>query len=495
MAEYKRRGFLFGLLIISAMIIISSSIKYIDVSKNEAIENIEASYHSLLIAKSLNEGSISEHHLLPVVTQGGDVNKGIPWGASVRDKSGSYIYTSFPSLGFLIPATFIKALGLNYSVMSILFLNILIMTSSALLFFVTLLNVFKPQNHTQAILIALACSPLILSRESLASTGLLYWPQSLSQLFIAAFAFSICKIIVSNKSSWVMASGFSLYFLCMTEWTGYVIGGLSAIYFLVSKKRRDVSLAFAMLASIFLAAITFSIQLYMTLDLGEFISASITRFSVRSGGDADFRALFAGYYQSYGLFLIVIPVFIASKLMNKGIRNDLANLMVILLAFSLIENIILAQHATSYTFDRLKLSFVISIMMCQTFLVSKGKWLFAPVTLTIISCILSFATYRSDVSQFRSWKDVQTANIAIASKALAVEGYDCASIYNSTRVRAYLNLIMGRSVWERLPTENEKNAKGECPIIVINGDIPFKDLQRITSIDVYRGGLLERKIH
>jgi len=281
----------------------------------------------------------------------------------------------------------------------------------------------------------------------------------------------------------------------MTEWTGYVIGGLSAIYFLVSKKRRDVSLAFAMLASIFLAAITFSIQLYMTLDLGEFISASIARFSVRSGGDADFRALFAGYYQSYGLFLIIIPVFIVSKLMNKGIRNDLANLMVILLAFSLIENIILAQHATSYTFDRLKLSFVISIMMCQTFLVSKGKWLFAPVTLTIISCILSFATYRSDVSQFRSWKDVQTANIAIASKALTVEGYDCASIYNSTRVRAYLNLIMGRSVWERLPTENEKNAKGECPIIVINGDIPFKDLQRITSIDVYRGGLLERKIH
>jgi len=354
--------------------------------------------------------------------------------------------------------------------------------------------VFKPQNQTQTILIALACSPLILSRESLASTGLLYWPQSLSQLFIAALVFSICKLIVSNKNAWAIASGFSLYLLCMTEWTGYVIGGLSAIYFLVSKKRRDVRLAFTLLASMFVAAVTFATQLYMTLDLGEFISASIARFSVRSGGEADFRALLAGYYQSYSLFLIVIPAFITSKLINKGVRNDLENLMVILLAFSLIENIILAQHATSYTFDRLKLSFIISIMMCHIFLVRKGRWLFAPMTLTIISCILSFATYRSDVSQFRNWKDVQTANVVIANKAMAVEGYDCASLYNSTRVRAYLNLIMGRSVWERLPTENEKNAKGECPIIVINGDIPFKDLQRITSIDVYRGGLLDRQI-
>lgn len=495
MAEYKRRGFLFGLIIICAMIIISSAIKYIDVSKNEGIENIEASYHSLLIAKSLNEGTISEHHLLPVVTQGGDVNKGIPWGAAVRDKSGSYIYTSFPSVGFLVPALFIKALGLNYSIMSLLGLNILILASSSLIFFFTLFKVFKPQNQTQVILIALACSPLILSRESLASTGLLYWPQSLSQLFIATLVFSICKLIVSNKNAWVIASGVSLYLLCMTEWTGYVIGGLSAIYFLVSKKRRDVRLSFALLASIFLAAATFATQLYMTLDLGEFVSASIARFSVRSGGGADFMALFAGYYQSYGLFLIVIPAFIILKLTNNIKRNDLANLMVILLAYSFFENIILAQHATSYTFDRLKLSFVISTMMCQIFLVSKGKWLFAPITFTIFFCVLSFATYRSEVSQFRNWKDVQTANIAIASKAMTVEGYDCASIYNSTRVRAYLNLIMGRSVWERLPTENEKNAKSKCPLIVINGDIPFKDLQRITSIDVYRGGLLERQIH
>lgn len=62
------------------MLIISSAIKYRDVSNNEGIENIEASYHSLLIAKSLNEGMITEHHLLPVVTQGGQVNKNIPWG-------------------------------------------------------------------------------------------------------------------------------------------------------------------------------------------------------------------------------------------------------------------------------------------------------------------------------------------------------------------------------------------------------------------------------
>lgn len=495
MAEIKHRGFFFGLIIVFSMLIISSAIKYRDVSNNEGIENIEASYHSLLIAKSLNEGMITEHHLLPVVTQGGQVNKNIPWGAAVRDSSGSYIYTSFPSLGFLAPAAFIKIFGLNYTLMSLLSLNLIILTSSVLIFFFALLMIFKPQNHIQILLIALSCSPLVLSRESLASTGLLYWPQSLSQLFIAAFIFSTCKTIKTKKNVWTVLSGLSIYLLCMTEWTGYVIGCLSAIFFLVNRQRRNINLAFILLLSVLTSAVTFAFQLYITLDLGEFFTASISRFLVRSGGDADFKALFLGYHQSYGLFLFAIPVFLILNLSKKVEYNYLSSLIIILTAFSLVENIILAQHATSYTFDRLKLSFMISIMMCQIFLVTKGKYVLVPVIFVICSCLISLVTYRADTGQFRNWKDIQKTNIVIANKVTGVKDYECASIYNSTRVRAYLNLIMGRSIWERLPSDIEKNANDKCPLIVINGDIPFKDLQRITSIEIYNNGSLEKQIN
>lgn len=66
MAEMKRRNLFFGIIILLAMFFVSLAIKYNDIKNNEGIENIEASFHSLLIAKSMNERSISEHHLLPI---------------------------------------------------------------------------------------------------------------------------------------------------------------------------------------------------------------------------------------------------------------------------------------------------------------------------------------------------------------------------------------------------------------------------------------------
>jgi len=494
MENIKSRSILLGIATLLVMILISSWIKYHDVKKNEGIDNIEASYHSLLISKSLNEGRITEHHFLPIVTQGGDENKNIPWGAAVRDKSGGYIYTSFPSLGFLVPAAVIKSLSSDYTVLNLSLINLVILAATALIFYFLLIYIFKPNKSLDAVLVALACSPLILSRESLASTGLLYWPQSLSQLFIATFLLSSCKVQNANNNAWIIVAGSSIYLLAMTEWTGYVIGGLSAIYFILNKSRRNIRLGITLISSLSIAAITYLFQLHLTLDLKEFFSSSVARFLVRSGGGADFKSLFLGYYQSFAFFLITLPVFFLSKLFNKNRSNDTFNLLILLSSFSLLENIILAQHATSYTFDRLKLSFMISAMICNLVLAHKGKQVLIYMIFIIYSCLMSFNSYRADVKQFQGWSDIQRANTVIANKIIDTKGFYCASIYNNTRVRAYLNLLIGRSIWERLPNDNELHVSGECPVIVITGDIPFKDLQRVTSVNIYRNGKLEEVI-
>lgn len=160
----------------------------------------------------------------------------------------------------------------------------------------------------------------------------------------------------------------------------------------------------------------------------------------------------------------------------------------------MLENIILAQHATSYTFDRLKLSFMISAMICNLVLAHKGKQVLIYMMFIIYSCLMSFNSYRADVKQFQGWSDIQRANTVIANKIIDTKGFYCASIYNNTRVRAYLNLLIGRSIWERLPNDNELYVSGECPVIVITGDIPFKDLQKVTSVNIYRNGKLEEVI-
>lgn len=486
-----RKAKTIGLSIILAMVFAVSLVKFHNVQNGSGIENIEASYHSLLIAKSLSERSISEHHLLPIITLGGDVNENIPWGAAVPDHQGGYIYTSFPTFGFLAPTIFINIFDLDYSIKILTIFNTIILIITTLVFYLFLIKSFNAKEPKDYILISLSFAPLILSRESIASNGMLYWPQSLSQLIIAILFLAFFYRLKNKTSTSLLVILFSFYLFAMTEWTGFVLGGLASIYFLVSKKNRDATLSLGISTALFGALLTFAVQLYLTLDLRSFISASITRFTVRSGGNADFLALFYGYYESFSLFILFLPVYIFLKVSRRLHSTNIINFALMSCAFLIVENIILAQHATSYTFDRLKLAFLLSIVFCELILKSKKAIKHIAFVILVAASALSFYSYKNDINKFSDWNDIQLKNIEIANKTKNTEGFNCARLFNNTRVRAYLNILFERSVNEYTPGNSElASFKNEnCPVIMINGDIPYKDLQRITSVEVFRKGI------
>lgn len=494
MAEMKRRNLFFGIIILLAMFFVSLAIKYNDIKNNEGIENIEASFHSLLIAKSMNERSISEHHLLPIVTQYGKNNNEIPWGAAVRDNVGGYIYTSFPGIGFILPALFIKIFNLDYSLMSLFAFNSLVLLLTLFVTYLFLIRVFNVNRSFYYAVAALSCAPLILSRESLAATGLIYWPQSLSQLFIAIFLLSSCERIKQKGYIWLVVAGLAIYLLTMAEWTGYVLGGLSLIYFFFSKKSRDVKFSLTLVISLTAAVATYVAQIYLSVDFHDFISTSIARFSARSGGNANFLELITGYWYSFASFLIVIPLYLFLKIKNKDNHDEALKFSLLAALFLLAENIALAQHATSYTFDRLKMSFLLAIMISYVWHNVNAKLNGFLLAIISISVIISVYQYRIDVKEFDSWKDIQQKNLNLIGQASNDVNWQCSVIYSDMRVRAYLNLITGRSVWERLPTPEEMKSNAGCPVVIISGDMPYKDLQRISSISIYRGGNVQKII-
>ncbi|WP_416412261.1 hypothetical protein [Pantoea sp. App145] len=482
---------IFGVSILLIMVLASSLIKYKNMKDDNGIENIEASYHVLLIAKSISERNFSEHHFLPLVTLGGAVNSNIPWGAAVPDKSGGYIYTSFPSFGFLVPEMFIRTLNLDYSIQSLFYINLLILISTSIISYSLILKLFKPERCFGFVLAAIACAPLILSRESLASSGILYWPQSLSQLLISAFMLSVARRIESKTRSSLFFVFASCLLIALTEWTGFVLGGLSLLYFTLSKANRDYRLAISIMSSLVASLLIFGMQLLLTLDLSTFTSASLARFSVRSGENANFTDLIFGYYESFSLFLLVIPVYIAHKFIGRNKSNNLTRIAILLCVFMLVENVILAQHATSYTFDRFKLAFLLAVLIGELIVSEAQKLRLVTLVIILISIPLSINTYKKDISKFKDWVSIQKSNHELASRIKEVNGFECARIFNSTRVRAYLNLILNRSVWEHVPGDSDlrSSTDSKCPIIIINGDLPYKDLQEISSAYVYRNGI------
>jgi hypothetical protein len=68
--------------------------------------NIDASYHTINTVEALSVNSVKSTLLLPTVTYGEPLDKNVPWGATVPDKNGNQIYTSFPQGGFLMAYLF-----------------------------------------------------------------------------------------------------------------------------------------------------------------------------------------------------------------------------------------------------------------------------------------------------------------------------------------------------------------------------------------------------
>ncbi|WP_313686324.1 hypothetical protein, partial [Pantoea sp.] len=213
-------AFISGLAILVTMFVVSIFIRFQDINNDKGIANIEATYHSLLIIESIADRPLSEHFLLPIVTPGGKVNENIPWGATVPTAKGGYIYTSFPSLGYIAPLLFIKTLHLDYSLKSLVAFNLFVQIVAAIILYLALCMAFHADNKKSYIFASLSCVTLFFSREALASTGLLYWPQSLSQLFIALFMLGVTLRIHGKSKSGFFVAWFSVFLLTLTEWTG-----------------------------------------------------------------------------------------------------------------------------------------------------------------------------------------------------------------------------------------------------------------------------------
>ncbi|HEY9858118.1 MAG TPA: hypothetical protein V6D16_01330, partial [Candidatus Obscuribacterales bacterium] len=121
----KRKKALFVVILIASIAFLGSVfLRTSQFSITNDIQNLDASYHVLLTVKALSETSWSVHHGLPIVSLGELSDKYIPWGATVPDSQGNYYYTSFGSLGFLVPYIFFQVSGASLSLFNLMQFNL-----------------------------------------------------------------------------------------------------------------------------------------------------------------------------------------------------------------------------------------------------------------------------------------------------------------------------------------------------------------------------------
>lgn len=113
--DFWKRSFhhMTALAAIFILLALGNAVRAPDIADGIGVQNLEAPWHVLLTVEAMRETPPGQHWFLPIVTLGNPADRGIPWGATVPDRSGHYYYTSSTAPTFFLPYLWFQAFGLE----------------------------------------------------------------------------------------------------------------------------------------------------------------------------------------------------------------------------------------------------------------------------------------------------------------------------------------------------------------------------------------------
>lgn len=386
--------------LICAILFLGSFFIRLPLNKQYNYVNSDATWHVLLTLKAYDETSIKEHKFLPINTLGNENNKFINNGPSlITDKEGNNYYTSFSPAGFMAPYLFIKVLNLPINELSLYIFNSVLCILSIILSCKLFTKIFK-DNINRNYIILITCIIYFFQNEVMQSQGIVYWHQSLFQVMLL-LQLNLFTDLKNKKRmiQFLIVSILNPYI----EWTGYIGNiGFALAFFIQGTKVENKNISISLTAlkksmgMIIASIVAFSIYtLHFLLNIPSklFFSELKLRFFARGTDSRGINALLKGYINSYGYIIIIILIILIITLLNKETRNLLCKnikenyLMWIVIAFPIIENFVMMNHAITYTFDRLKVIIFLILIFLTLFYVWQNY-----LENKVITYIIAFAS-------------------------------------------------------------------------------------------------------
>ncbi|WP_101341202.1 hypothetical protein [Cereibacter azotoformans] len=465
-------------------------------------QGLEATYHTLWTIEALEASPPSAHHFLPTVTLDPAPGNPVRWGSTVPTSGGSYIYTSFPPLGFLAPMYGLESLSLKVTFLNLALFNALVGLGAALgiggfMRAVALREIRNPAERERAgwlIFAAMAISYLCL-RESLVSHGAVYWPHSLSQLCLVFGSWAAFRLLCGQRDP-VSLGG--LLVACalypLLEWTGYVFNVGVALAFaidgLVLRRkalRPALGLPFALAGVTLLAGGGTLLHYVLAIGAPEMMRALAHRAVDRSLRP-DAVALPLGYLVSFaGLLLtgLAAALTIRRNALLRG-RPELL-LLFLLVTFPMVENLVMMQHATQFSFDRLKLALPLLLAMTVAAAAHGRTGVRALVAGAGFVVVTNVATFELDAGRYDAWGTAVARNGEVIGRFRRDPLAGCSLMGASGAVRGYLNMAFHRDIFEFVSADGlagEAERRDSCALAYVTIDPVFPDLPRIASIEI-----------
>ena len=464
----------------------------------------DATWHTLLTIECYNETPISQHLFLPIVSMGGEDNKWISWGGTIPDSEGNYYYTSFSPAGYFFPWLCMKIFKMPVTEKSLYLFNNGLFCLSAVILVLLLWAVYE-DNKYRNLLTIIGVIAYIFSPELLHGMGIVYWNQSIMQVTLLLQIYSYYEYAIKNekRARWIFY--FTSFINPYIEWTGYVANVGFAIAELIvnykESKRRGLKKVLLLGMITLLSFGVFCCHYLMRTDTTVFFMALKNRFMARNITTSVLLTdVIGGYLKSFLYLWVVLLVLTIWTFIKKGSVEIKNGILLLVTAFPIVENIIMKQHALVYTYDRMKASIVLIIILCEivrNLLDSYNAKIINAIVVVVfvVSAWLNISSYMNNPAYI--WEvDYRNSNLKMAE--YVVEKYPDAIYASDTLIRGYMNLLFGRGIyeWQSLESAIElANQKEKKTVVYINMDgykllpIHVKDLSSgiTTEISIQDG--------
>lgn len=444
--------------------------------------NSDATWHTLLTMQAYDETPVSVHKFVPIVTTGEERDKGIPWGATIPDDKGNYYYTSFSPMGYMIPYFFVKILHLPFSEKSLFCLNMLLLLMSCIVIILLFREIYGEKCNYLFLAIIMFC--YIISPEIMHGMGIVYWHQSIMQIFIPLQCLLYYRYIKNEEDK---ISKVLFYLFCVinpyTEWSGFVAnGGFFIAEFIRNCKKKGVKKIVPLFSIGICTIISFAIfcvHYLSVVSANDFFAALKNRFFARNiATTAPLQKLLVGYKESFAALLVIIGIFavvwIYAKKSENGVKME-DKLLLFVSAFPVVENFIMKEHAISYTYDRMKLALPLMLilywLLTHIQIETKAAKLMAVMVPIVCSIYLAIPYFLGNTYV---WKiDYRVGNEKLCR--YLNENYDNSVCGMDLFVRGYVNLTLGRGCYElvnniySMETTAEKEGRRYLVLLSSNG--------------------------
>lgn len=357
--------------------------------------NDDALSHLLVTSVALGQTPVSAHKFLPIFTYGNELDRDIDDlpGAAARDREGRYYYTSFPPGAFalsyfgerlLAPALLAAGWSEEQSridalrLLSALLGSVAALTLAGLLHAIALEKVIRtPECSDVSSLQGSELSAVVgllffvSTFEFSKSYGVSLWAQQYHFILIVVLIFLFVRGHLITFAGLLLLGG-------LLEWTSYVVAGgfflLSAFYWHQRGAKWMGAIALSVLAAI---GLLFFWQT-RNLALADILANLARRSTARTGYSPHGLAwLGIAYAISIGPAVAILLLWCGAFVRfgrktayiwpcKNGLFSTQPSIIVVtvvVIAVSCLENILLVNHATEYSFDRLKGMALIAVLM------------------------------------------------------------------------------------------------------------------------------------